>query len=215
MVLPLRHFFVLLSLSLLCLSSVHSVPAEGRGKNGEIKQKRGGSVVVKEINLDGVRYVAGEIELPVEQRRIWSVICDYDNACSVFKNLSLCKELEATGNLKKVRQVVKPGYFPFTFDYVVSIKENPPEGLTWTKLSGPFREFSGYWKVEPLPRTGSSPEDRPAFLSRVTYAVHLDPGLMIPEWLMQRSLKSYMPEVLNSLKRSLLNNEANGAQPRH
>lgn len=160
-------------------------------------------VLVKEILVGKLRYVVGELRIPIAPTKVWDKISDYENATAIFANLKKCEVKSAQGSTKLVRQVVKPGYFPFTFDYTVKISENPVSGMTWTRVSGSLREFKGFWKIVPVNASGQEVALDEAVESLVSYGVHMDAGILIPGWLLEKSLKSYMPEVLNSLSAAL------------
>jgi ribosome-associated toxin RatA of RatAB toxin-antitoxin module len=161
----------------------------------------GGKVTVVEEKRGKRTFLVATAVMPFSRQQVWSVVSDYTTAPKVFKNLLRCEVVSANGSVKNVRQVVKPGHFPFIFDYLVAISENAPAGLTWEKVSGPFNEFSGSWKLEPAEDHGPGAGTEAG--TRVSYSVCLDAGLLIPKWILNRSLKAYLPEVLRSLREYL------------
>lgn len=177
--------------------------ADGRAISSGPSKGGGSKVLVKEILVGKLRYVVGELRIPIAPAKVWDKISDYENATAIFANLKKCEVKSAQGSTKLVRQVVKPGYFPFTFDYTVKISENPVSGMTWTRVSGSLREFKGFWKIVPVNASGQEVALDEAVESLVSYGVHMDAGILIPGWLLEKSLKSYMPEVLNSLSAAL------------
>lgn len=183
---------------------VRAQPAAS-GKSISAGQTKGAvsKVVVKEILVGKLKYVVGELRMPIAPAKVWDKISDYENATAIFANLKKCEVKSAQGATKLVRQVVKPGYFPFTFDYTVKISENPVSGMSWTRVSGSLREFKGFWKIVPVNASGQEVALDEAVESLVSYGVHMDAGILIPGWLLEKSLKSYMPEVLNSLSAAL------------
>ncbi|MBS2010650.1 MAG: hypothetical protein JST01_26610 [Cyanobacteria bacterium SZAS TMP-1] len=152
---------------------------------------------IREIKQDGHTFVVGTTLIDSPRETVWRVLTDYERATRVFANLSKSEVLERQGNTVKLHQIVKPGYFPFTFDYVVDMKALEPESIEWHRVSGSFDAYDGAWKLE-KPR-----EPEHSNCTRVTYQVYLDANKFIPQWLLRRSLKGYMPEVFDSVRREL------------
>jgi len=135
-------------------------------------------------------YVVGSVLINAPRERVWSTLVDYDRSTEIFNNLSLCQVIGNEGDVKLVRQVVKPGG-PIKFDYVVNLTETKPSLIKWKRRSGSFREVMGAWELESVAKTSST---------LVTYSIHLDGGIALPPWLLASQVKGYLPTVLNALK---------------
>ncbi|MBU6450474.1 MAG: hypothetical protein KGS72_01755 [Cyanobacteria bacterium REEB67] len=154
-------------------------------------------VDISEQKVGNRTYTVGAATFPVEQRRLWELLTDYGRAAKTFANLARSEVLERKGNVVTIHQIVKPGYFPFTFDYVVDLVETPISLLEWHRVSGSFAAYEGAWQLEPIVSPGKSAS------THVTYRVYLDANKFIPQWLMRRSLHGYLPEVFDSLRKAL------------
>ncbi|CAN5267129.1 hypothetical protein BH11CYA1_BH11CYA1_32990 [soil metagenome] len=139
-------------------------------------------------------YVVGTVLIEAPREKVWETLVDYDKAPEIFSNLSLCQVVGREGEVKFVRQLVKPGG-PIKFDYVVNLTENKPSMISWKRRSGSFNEVMGTWELEPVV-VGTS---KPAITS-VTYSIHLDGGFALPPWLLASQVKGYLPSVLQALK---------------
>jgi uncharacterized membrane protein len=139
---------------------------------------------------DGLIYVIGSVVINAPREKIWDTLVDYDKSPEIFKNLSLCRVIGNEGEVKLVRQLVKPGG-PVKFDYVVDLTETRPSLIQWKRRSGSFKEVMGTWQLEPVATTSST---------LVIYSIHLDGGMMLPPWLLATQVKGYLPTVLTALK---------------
>ncbi len=141
-------------------------------------------------------YVVGSVLIEAPPDKVWDILVDYDKSPEIFTNLSLCQVVGTEGEVKLVRQLVKPGG-PIKFDYVVNLVETKPKLIKWKRRSGSFKEVMGTWELEPVERV--SPASK-SFSTAVTYSIHLDGGLVMPPWLLASQVKGYLPTVLNALK---------------
>lgn len=149
---------------------------------------------------DNHTYVVGSVLINTPRERVWSTLVDYDRSPEIFNNLSLCKVIGNEGEVKLVRQVVKPGG-PIKFDYVVNLIETKPSLIKWKRRSGSFKEVMGAWELESVAKAALSQNSGTKdSATLVTYSIHLDGGLALPPWLLASQVKGYLPTVLNGLK---------------
>lgn len=135
-------------------------------------------------------FVVGSILINAPREKVWETLVDYDKSPELFKNLTLCKVVGKEGEVKLLRQLVKPGG-PIKFDYIVRLTETKPSLIKWSRKSGSFREVIGSWELEPMAKSTST---------SVIYSIHLDGGFALPPWLLASQIKGYLPKMLNALK---------------
>ncbi|MBC7997107.1 MAG: SRPBCC family protein [Leptolyngbya sp.] len=135
-------------------------------------------------------FVVGSILINAPREKVWETLVDYDKSPELFKNLSLCKVIGTEGEVKLLRQLVKPGG-PIKFDYIVRLTETKPSLIKWSRKSGSFKEVMGSWELEPIAKSTST---------TVIYSIHLDGGFALPPWLLASQVKGYLPKMLNALK---------------
>lgn len=135
-------------------------------------------------------YVVGSVLINAPREAIWDILVDYENAPEIFKNLSLCRVVGTEGDMKLVRQLVRPGG-PVKFDYIVNLREHKPRLIEWKRRSGSLEEVTGTWALEPSDKGDGT---------KVTYKIHLDGGILLPAWLLSTQVKGYLPTMLNALK---------------
>jgi carbon monoxide dehydrogenase subunit G len=219
----------LLTYVFLCcaLQQANAQPGLPSGQSGQLN--RANQQVAKMVTeqpqvrvekRDNHTYVVGSVLINAPRERVWSILVDYDRSPEIFTNLSLCKVIGNEGEVKLVRQVVKPGG-PIKFDYVVNLIETKPSLIKWKRRSGSFKEVMGAWELESVAKAAltkdsgikdagikdtatkdSSTKDSGTkdSATMVTYSIHLDGGLALPPWLLASQVKGYLPTVLNGLK---------------
>jgi hypothetical protein len=192
-----------ISVSTICTVSAIAAPEH---------KVKAASVKVVEEKIAGNIWTVGTADIACDRQTLWEILTDYKNAAKTFHNLSLSEVVDSkdagleagqeSGPTKKIKihQIVKPGFFPFTFDYIVDLSETYPDKIAWTRASGAFSQYEGSWRIEPLPAAGEKAAGAEIPLTRVTYSVFLDANKFIPQWLMRRSLRGYMPEVFASVE---------------
>jgi ribosome-associated toxin RatA of RatAB toxin-antitoxin module len=149
--------------------------------------------VVSEERQGNKTYAVGSVVVNARPERIWQLLTDYNNAPDIFNNLQKCEIVQDNGSNKLVKQLVHPKGTPLKFEYVMAIKETAPVLMEWHRKSGSFKDVSGSWKLEP---------DGDSGMTKVTYSIFIDGGLLLPPWLLRGQSKSYLPDLLLSLKQA-------------
>lgn len=152
------------------------------------------SAPVADAVIDGKSYSVVKTTIKASPDRVFQVLTDYENAHNVFPQVKKCEVLQDKGKVKIVKHVVTPSGPVGTYSYVLKIEETEPKLITWTRLSGSFKQVTGYYKLEPI-NGGRT--------TLVTYASHVDGGFLMPKPLIKRQSKIDMPSVMTHLKRQV------------
>jgi coenzyme Q-binding protein COQ10 len=128
------------------------------------------------------------VEAPVE--RVWEVMVDCARAPEFVPGLRECKVLESAPDHELIRHRVKTSGLLPEVTYTFRADYRRLERIDFQRTGGDLRELAGRWTLSPEgPRT------------LVRYAVHLDPGFLVPQWLVRRSLRHDLPELLRALRK--------------
>ncbi|HEY9757970.1 MAG TPA: SRPBCC family protein [Oculatellaceae cyanobacterium] len=149
--------------------------------------------VVSEERQGNKTYAVGSVVVNAKAEHIWQLLTDYSNAPEIFNNVQKCEVVQDNGQNKLVRQSIHPKGTPLKFEYVMSIKETAPRLMEWHRKSGSFKDVAGSWKLEQDSETG---------MTKVTYSIFIDGGLLLPPWLLRGQSKNYLPDLLLSLKQA-------------
>lgn len=161
--------------------------------------------VVEEV-VDGKDYNVTHALVKARPAEVWQVLTDYGNASRVFHMLKKCQVLEDRGHTKIMKHVVAPSGCLGSYEYTLEVKENHEKELTWKRVSGAFKEVTGWWKIEPVDNGRHS---------MVTYATHVNGGLFVPSGLIKRQFRIDMPQVMHSLVSQAETNQIASRQHPH
>ncbi|MBI1268898.1 hypothetical protein GC174_00550 [bacterium] len=154
-------------------------------------QLSGGQIVQEKVKIGDREFHVTRAMIKSSPEHVWSYLTDYDKAPSVFSNLKKIRLLDQKDNRKKVEfEVVSLGGL-VKYDYVLHVVESEPHQMEWSRASGAFKANDGFWFLEPV--DGGK-------YTRVTYAKHIDGGLFVPRMIVDKQLKSTMPNVIANLR---------------
>jgi uncharacterized membrane protein len=148
-------------------------------------------------------YQVSRVVIDAAPNQVQDVITDYDHTDKVFDNVSKCKVVKESGDLKHVAFTVKTLGSLITCDYVLEIKSTPGR-IEWKRVSGAFKANEGFWKFEPT-NGGRS--------TLVTYAKYVDGGLLAPKFIVNREIRNSMPVIMANLKSTAEHDNAVAAKP--
>ncbi len=143
------------------------------------------------------------IDTPAET--IWEIMTDCPGIPTFVPDLKTCKVLDSGKNWEIIRHEVKWIWFFPRISYVFRADYKMNRRIDFVKIKGDLREMRGSWRLFPLNEAGQT---------LVRYEVYLDPSFFIPQWLVERSLMTDLPDMLAALRtkvrKSLLNRKPHG-----
>ena len=131
---------------------------------------------------------------------IWKIMTDCPQAPTFIPGLKSCKVLESGKNWEIIRHEVKWIWFFPTISYVFRADYKINRRIDFVKIKGDLREMRGSWQL--LPLNGAS-------RTVVNYKIYLDPSFFIPQWLVERSLMTDLPNLLAALRKKVHNSLSN------
>ena len=142
------------------------------------------------------------IEAPAES--IWRVMIDCAAAPSFVPGVNACRVTSAGDDWEIIEHDVKwTWFFPeITYAFRADYRKN--ERIDFVRTGGDLRDMAGHWSLHPLDSGNRT---------MVCYSVYLDPGFLVPQWLVRHSLKKDLPAVLRALREHVLHNT--GKQPKY
>lgn len=139
---------------------------------------------------------AGAVQVLATRAEIWDVLTDPESAPSYMPTLRSAELLETRGNIQIVAQEVKIGILP-TVRYQYRAESTPMKTINFEQTEGDLRDFNGGWLLVDGAKFGQ-PESVFVF-----YQVYLDPGLLVPKGVVQRSLRKDLPVVLRNVRQRI------------
>lgn len=159
-----------------------------------------GQVVVEALTVERGEpaRVAAAIQIPADVESVWAVMVDCASAPEFVPNMKSCTVVEKHDNHELIEHRVKLSLLLPSVTYVFRADYQPHTEIRFERVSGGLRHLSGRWQ---LTRLGPG-------LTQVDYVVALRPGFPVPRWLVRRSLKKDLPDVLKALRNQILKGAA-------
>jgi len=153
-----------------------------------------GDVVVQSRKVDGKRHVEAAIVIDQTAEDIWRVMLDCAAAPEFVPNMRRCEVLERAddGRWEIIEHEVKYSWlapktiYQFKAEYVFA------HSIRFERLSGDLKHLVGEWTLEPFHGRDNA--------VIVSYSVYIDPGFIVPGFMVRRSLRKGLPEVMRALR---------------
>jgi len=122
---------------------------------------------------------------------IWRIMTDCDAAPTFIPGLKSCQVLESGDTWEIIRHDVKWMWLFPKVAYEFRADYDLYRQISFNRIRGDLREMRGRWLLSPM---GNGRQ------TIVHYRVYLDPGFVVPGFLVRRSLKKNLPAVLTALR---------------
>lgn len=187
-------------LALLCLDAA-GVTAQEPGHEAvsgplitaeSLARLRNGEVLIQNTRTDesgGSAEVQAVIRAPVEQ--IWAVLASCKRAFEYVDGLKACDVLKPGMEHALVTNSVKKSWVIPRLDYTIEFLRQPYSRIDFHKINGDLKLLEGYWQFTPL--SGES-----GIL--VTHNIRVQPRIPAPRWLIRRSIRKDIPDMLACLR---------------
>ena len=175
---------------LLCLFATGPVCATDSLDEATLARLQNGEVIAREARADGQGGSARmQILVRAPAKSVWHVVASCDLAFVFVEGLQQCEVLEDSGAVVRVHQVVRQGWFAPRMDFVFESSRVPYERNTFHLLEGNLRSMQGEWRFH---------EDELGTM--VDYEISLQPAMPVPRFLVRRSLRHSMPDLLACIR---------------
>lgn len=130
------------------------------------------------------------IDRPPQQ--VWQALTDYSKYPQIFHRIQSCRIIRRQGDLIWIESELKPHLFVrHPVNRTLNDLRGKPQRLDWQLLEGNFKEVRGWWQ---LAATGDGNR------CQVDYVIAVDPGPVIPKFLVSFVLSFVQKEVIAELK---------------
>jgi len=168
----------------------------------QLSQLKDGKILVyvqrSERQQKGMVVALVLIDAPAET--IWKIMTDCPGAPTFVPGLMACKVLDSGKNWEIIRHEIKWIWFFPRISYVFRADYQINRRIGFVRIKGDLREMKGSWRLFSLDEAAQT---------IVRYEVYLDPSFFIPQWLVERSLMTDLPEMLDALRTKVRNSVSN------
>jgi ribosome-associated toxin RatA of RatAB toxin-antitoxin module len=202
---------ILIFIFVFVIGSFVSIFAENEAglvlSKAQLSKLKGGNILidVQQSQKQPKGMVSALVLIDAPPATIWKIMTDCPKAPTFVPGLKSCKVLESGKNWEIIRHDVKWIWFFPKISYVFRANYKINRRIDFVRIKGDLREMRGSWFLLPLNGTSQTV---------VNYKVYLDLSFFIPQWLVERSLMTDLPEMLTALREkvhnSLLNHQRRG-----
>lgn len=172
------------------------------------RRLKAGDVIVDSDDKGDNRFVVARILISDNPVSVWRVLTNpFEFAGKISPRMKDVEILQDTAerSVMKCKMEVFPPLIPF-ISYTVESDYKLHEFVSFKRVAGSLKDFSGTWALTPR-------EDGQA--TEVTYSMHVDPGLPVPQWIIRKAMRMELPRTLIALRERIINSGATtaGAEP--
>jgi ribosome-associated toxin RatA of RatAB toxin-antitoxin module len=125
--------------------------------------------------------------------QVWTVVSNPVLLASQEAKVKKISVLSQTASSKTVAYSVAINPLLPTFNYtLLYVPARNHLSINFKRISGSFKSFEGSWHLTPTTKG-----------TRLTYILRLDPGMLLPRFLVLQAIQSDLPTMLNNVKRVL------------
>jgi ribosome-associated toxin RatA of RatAB toxin-antitoxin module len=148
----------------------------------------------QQISRRGGKYAEATAQFVINRppQQVWQALTDYSKYPQIFHRIQSCRITRRQGDLIWIESELKPHLFVrHPVNRTLNDLRGKPQRLDWQLLEGNFKEVRGWWQ---LAATGDGNR------CQVDYVIEVDPGPVIPKFLVSFALRFVQKEVIAELK---------------
>lgn len=143
-------------------------------------------------------HAEAKFEVKAPREVVWRALTDFPKYPRIFHRIKDCRVLKREGDLVFLESELRPHMLVRrTCNHTVNNLGGRPNVLDWKLLDGCFKNVTGKWELLPA-KSGNS--------CQVTYILEVDPGPVIPPFVLSFALGMVQKEVVSGLKDWVENN---------
>jgi len=137
--------------------------------------------------------VRAVMDLPA--KKIWSIVSDCAHYKDHLPRVAASELLKKEGNVHTCKVTIS---MPFPLSNLTgttaAVHEESESGMSrrWKLLSGDYKVNEGSWELKPLDKAGNQ--------TLVTYTVHVEPNIAVPDFIRDSAQKKSLPEMFERVK---------------
>jgi hypothetical protein len=149
-----------------------------------------GKIVIREMERKGeARRFEAVAKIDAPPAKIMKLMRSFDRHVGVMPHLKKVEARWLGSNLAEVTQTLSIALS--TYRYTLNVYHYGSYYIEWEYLSGDLKDTSGFYKFFPI--DGGQ-------RTMIVYHVFTDPGIPIPEFIMNLVTKSSMPKVIEAIR---------------
>jgi ribosome-associated toxin RatA of RatAB toxin-antitoxin module len=154
-----------------------------------------GEILVGMKNVGDAKFVTGSLIINEPPNKVWQIIANpYEFKRRISPRMKEIQMMVDKPERSVMRVEMDVVLIPH-FNYVVESNYQNGQRIDFHRLDGTLKDFKGSWEVKPI-ADGRQTE--------LSYAMYLDPGFFVPQWLMREGVKSELPKTLEAVRKRVV-----------
>lgn len=156
-----------------------------------------GQVITGIRNVGATKYVTGTIMIDHPPEQVWPVMTNpFEFKGKISPRMKTVEVMLDKNDESILKVTLDMGFLMPNFCYTVDSKYQHNERVEFKRVGGTLKDFSGSWEMKPADN-GTKTE--------LTYAMFVDPGFFVPQWIMREGMKNELPSTLTGLRKRIDN----------
>lgn len=188
-----RRCLFLLVAVFLTTSAIPLGAASADQRLTEHERLEKGQVVVGLRTVGATKYVTGSIIIDQPASHIWPVMTNpFEFQGKISPRMKTVEMIVDKADESVMKVTMDLGFFIPNFNYVVDSKYQRNERIDFKRIGGTLKDFSGSWEITEV--DGGK-------RTQLTYAMFVDPGFYVPQWIVREGMKRELPDMLTCLRK--------------
>lgn len=155
-----------------------------------------GEIIVENIRLgDSGGSVRVQAYMPVDLQKLWDYIASCVSVFEYVDGLEACELIsvrkEADADISIVHQAVDKSWLIPRIDYTIEVRRQPFSRVDFKLVEGDLKAMEGGWRFV-------AANDGAGIV--VTHEIRVQPSFPVPRWLVRRSMRQDIPDMLACLR---------------
>jgi hypothetical protein len=178
-----------LFLSVALLFAAHAAPAAD-----EIADSAERGDIQVAVSLDSKEQngsASASVRIQASREVVYSLITSCSEALHLVPGLLVCEVVDtaADRSWQQIHHVMDYSWYMPKLSYVLRASYDPPSRVSIERISGDLRTLRGSWVLQ---------SDGKFTIAH--YAVDLEPGFWVPQWIERATLRRDLPKMLRALR---------------
>ncbi len=170
------------------------LPLFGRNSSdaGSIQERlERGEVVVSIKDVGNTKYVTGQVLINEPPDKVWPIMVNpFEFQGKITPRMKTVEVMADQANRSVLKVTLDVLLIPH-FTYTVESLYQSGESVKFRRIGGMLKDFRGSWIM--VPANGGSKTE-------LTYCMYIDPGFLLPQWMIREGVKNELPKTLIALR---------------
>lgn len=155
-----------------------------------------GEIIVENVRLsDSGGSIRVQAYVPGDIQKLWDFIASCASLFRYVDGLEACELIsvrkEADADISIVHQVVDKSWLIPKIDYTIEVRRQPMSRVDFKLVQGDLKAMEGGWRFITV-NDGAG--------TLVTHEIRVQPSIPAPRWLIRRSMRKDIPDMLACLR---------------